>query len=184
MTAAVARVAGKEPGATDQRYVLLLGNPNAGKTPLFNGLCGARARVGYFPGVTVERRSGAVQLPGGGRVDLVDVPGTYSLSARSPEEAVAVEAMWGQASPRAVVVVVDATAMARGLYLALQVHESGIPTLIGLNMSDEAKKMGLDIDAAALEARSGIPVVEVAAVFRRAARSCSPAVRTSSGLSR
>ena len=162
MNAPVAPLA-KVPGA--HPLVLLAGNPNAGKTTLFNALSGARARVGNYPGVTVDRRVGRATL-GGHRVDVADVPGTYSLSARSPEEQVAVDAILGQhgnPSPDVAVVVVDATALTRNLYLALQVRETGVPTVVALNMMDEARRLGLDIDASVLSSRLGCEVVPISA---------------------
>jgi len=145
--------------------VLLAGNPNAGKTTLFNALSGAGARVGNYPGITVERRSARVPLPGGTEIDLVDLPGTYSLTARSPEEQVAADAVLcrdGQ-RPDLVIVMLDATALSRGLYLALQVLEGGVPVVLGLNMMDEVERAGERIDAATLALELGIPVVPMAA---------------------
>src|SRR5689334_1285036 len=100
------------------RSVLLAGNPNCGKTTLFNVLTGSRARTGNYPGVTVERRAAKLTLPSGAQVELVDLPGTYSLTARSAEEQVAVDAILPLAgeAPAAVVVVADATTLARQLY--------------------------------------------------------------------
>jgi ferrous iron transport protein B len=145
--------------------VLLAGNPNAGKTTVFNSLTGARAKVGNYPGVTVDRRSAALDLPGGGRVELVDLPGTYSLSARSPEEEVAVDAILGRGapSPDAVVVVADATALARNLYLVLQVIETGVPVVVAMSIMDEARSRGLTIDTRRLGERLGAEVVPLVA---------------------
>lgn len=153
-----------QPGARVPT-VLLTGNPNAGKTTLFNALSGAGARVGNYPGITVERRSARVQLPEGGQIELVDLPGTYSLTARSPEEQVAVDAALcrGGTLPDLVVVMVDATALSRGLYLALQVLEGGAPVVLALNMMDEVERTGIRIDAATLSLELGVPVVTMAA---------------------
>lgn len=142
--------------------VLLVGNPNAGKTTLFNRLAGARARTGNFPGVTVERRTAQATLPGGVAVEWVDLPGTYSLAARSPEEQIAADAVLRE-RPAAIVAVVDATALERSLYLALQALESGVPTVIALNMMDEARAAGAKIDRGRLSERLGAPVVELVA---------------------
>jgi ferrous iron transport protein B len=152
-------------GADRVRLVLLAGNPNAGKTTVFNSLTGARAKVGNYPGVTVDRRSGLADLPGGGRVEVVDLPGTYSLSARSPEEEVAVDAILGRGAspPDAVIVVADATALARNLYLVVQVIETGVPTLVALSIMDEARSRGLTIDTVRLGERLGAEVVPVVA---------------------
>ncbi|HJL04897.1 MAG TPA: ferrous iron transport protein B [Polyangiaceae bacterium LLY-WYZ-15_(1-7)] len=141
--------------------VLLAGNPNVGKTTVFNRLAGVRARTGNYPGVTVERRTAPIHL-GDGRAELVDLPGTYSLSAHSPEEQIAADAILRD-RPDAVIVVVDATALARSLYLALQVVETGVPTVVALNMMDEARRAGTGVDRAALEEALGAPVVELVA---------------------
>lgn len=140
--------------------VLLAGNPNSGKTTLFNRLAGTRARTGNFPGVTVERRTAKVTWAGR-ELELVDLPGTYSLSARSPEEQIAVDALVEK--PDSVIVVADATALARSLYLAVQVLEVGVPVVVALNMMDEARREGIDIDVALLSERLGVPVVELVA---------------------
>lgn len=145
--------------------IALAGNPNAGKTTLFNALTGSRARVGNYPGVTVDRRSGTLTLPGEVRAELLDVPGTYSLSARSPEEQVAVDVVLPPhgAAPDAVVVTVDATAIERHLYLALQILETGRPVVVALTMMDEARAAGIVIDEEKLSEALGAPVVPVVA---------------------
>ncbi|MCB9602850.1 MAG: ferrous iron transport protein B [Sandaracinus sp.] len=141
--------------------VLLVGNPNAGKTTLFNALAGTRARTGNYPGVTVERRAASWKVEGR-ELELVDLPGTYSLSARSPEEQIAVESLLREA-PAAVVVVLDATSLQRSLYLALQVRETGLPTVIALNMMDEARASGIEIDVDVLASTLGAQVVPIVA---------------------
>ncbi|NUP04796.1 MAG: ferrous iron transport protein B [Polyangiaceae bacterium] len=145
--------------------VLFAGNPNAGKTTLFNLLTGARAKVGNYPGVTVDRREAKLKLDDGSHSTVVDLPGAYSLTARSAEERVAIEALLaaGSATPAAVVVVLDATTLGRGLYFATQVLEVGLPTVIALTMIDEAKKLGMVIDHAKLAASLGCAVVPVVA---------------------
>lgn len=147
------------------RRVLFVGNPNAGKTTLFNLLTGARAKVGNYPGITVDRRSARLTLTGGIEAEAVDTPGTYSLTARSPEESVAVDSVLGERDdrPAAVVLVVDATTLRRGLYFATQVLDAGHPSVIALTMMDEAKKQGLVVDAAALSDALGVPVVPMVA---------------------
>ena len=158
MTAAVARARASKP------IVLLAGNPNSGKTTVFNALTGARARVGNYPGVTIDRRSATLTLEPGLDVELVDLPGTYSLTARSVEERIAVDSLLGAATrPDAVVVVVDATSLARGLYLSAQVVETGLPLVLALNMMDEAERDGIAIDTAAIASRLGCEVVPMAA---------------------
>ena len=141
--------------------VLVAGNANSGKTTLFNALTGARARVGNYPGVTVARSSREIALPGGARVELVDLPGTYSLSTHSPDEQVAVDEVLGRRgeAPDAVMVVVDAGTIERGLYLVLQIVETGVPVVVALNMVDEAEAAGVTVDAARLGGWLGAAVV-------------------------
>ncbi|MCA9582878.1 MAG: ferrous iron transport protein B, partial [Myxococcales bacterium] len=147
--------------------VLLLGNPNSGKTTLFNALTGANAKVGNYPGITVEQRSGRLTLPTSGTVDLIDLPGTYSLSARSPEERIATHELIHGSEPSVAVVVVDATVLGRGLYLATQVAEIDTPLVVVVNMIDEAERSGLAIDTAVLSDRLGAEVVTTVASTRR-----------------
>ena len=140
--------------------LLLVGNPNVGKTSLFNRLARRNERVGNYPGVTVERRSAEMPLPSGRRVLVSDVPGAYSLSARSREEQIALQAILGWAGnprPDLVVVVVDAGQLVRNLYLALQIIELRVPVAIALNMVDEAGDRAPS--AAALEDLLGVRVV-------------------------
>src|SRR5690606_37408867 len=126
-------------------HVVLLGNPNVGKTSLFNHLTGQSARVGNYPGITVERRVGRLELPetdapsGLGYVDVVDVPGTYSLAARSQEERIAIDEVMGLDGkpPALAVVVVDAGQLVRNLYLVVQLLELRMPCVVALNMMDE-----------------------------------------------
>jgi ferrous iron transport protein B len=151
-------------GSVTRPLVALAGNPNAGKTTLFNALTGSRARVGNYPGVTVEKRLGQLELEGLGTVDVLDVPGTYSLVARTGEEQVALQAvvgLRGERRPDAVVVCVDTTALVRGLYLVLQLQELGLPVLVALTMSDEAGPAAPDPQL--LAQRLGCPVVPVVA---------------------
>ena len=149
--------------------VALFGNPNVGKTLLFNRLSGRNARVGNYAGVTVERRSAPARLRGahGARtIELVDVPGAYSLSARSAEEQVAIRALlgWGEAPPDLAIVVVDATQLLRNLYVLLQVRELGTPCMVALNMVDEVDGPPPDTDA--LQRIFGVPCVAVSARTR------------------
>jgi ferrous iron transport protein B len=140
--------------------LVLVGNPNVGKTSLFNRLARRNERVGNYPGVTVERRSAEMVLPSGRRAVVADVPGAYSLSARSSEEQIALQAILGWAGnshPDLVIVVVDAGQLVRNLYLALQIIELRVPLLIALNMVDEAADR--IPSAAALEALLGVRVV-------------------------
>jgi ferrous iron transport protein B len=144
--------------------VAIAGNPNVGKTTLFNVLTGSRDRVGNYPGVTVERRVGDMPIPGHGTVELVDIPGTYSLVSRTGEEQIALEALLGlegERAPDAVIVCVDATQLVRGLYLVLQLLELGAPVVVALTMMDEAGDGAPD--PAALARKIGCPVVPVVA---------------------
>ena len=144
--------------------VLLVGNPNTGKTTLFNRLTGQNARIGNYPGVTVERRSGSSRLDGNQLVEVVDLPGTYSLSARSAEEQIALWAVLGQGqyrTPDLCVFVADASQLSRNLYLALQLAELGLPLVIALNMIDESGDN--PPNTAAVERIFGVPCVAVSA---------------------
>ena len=141
--------------------IALAGNPNSGKTTLFNAITGARQRVGNYPGITVERKEGTINVEEM-KVKVIDLPGCYSLSAYSEEELVARKVLVEE-RPDIVVDIVDATRLERHLYLAVQFFELGIPVLLSLNMMDEAKKLGLRIDSARLSSLLGCPVVETVA---------------------
>ena len=151
--------------------VALVGNPNAGKTALFNALTGARQKVGNYPGVTVERHSGRLALDDGRPIELVDLPGTYSLDPSSPDEAVTRDVVLGRQAgervPDALVVVADATNLDNHLRFVLQLKSLGRPMVLALNMIDMATRDGLTIDLAALSAELGLPVVATVAVRKR-----------------
>jgi len=151
--------------------VAVVGNPNAGKSALFNMLTGARQKVGNYPGVTVERKSGRMVLADGRPVELVDLPGAYSLDASSPDEEVTRDVVLGKQAgerlPDALLVVLDATNLDNHLRFALQVIALGYPTVIALNMVDLAKRDGLVIDAQRLSNELGVPVIETVAVRKR-----------------
>jgi ferrous iron transport protein B len=137
--------------------VALAGNPNAGKTTLFNELTGSRQHVGNYPGVTVEKKEGTY-VRDGFRLHIVDLPGTYSLTAYSLEEVVARDFLVNQ-KPEVVINIVDASNLERNLYLAVQFLEMGIPICIALNMMDVAKKRGIKVNAAKLASLLGVPVI-------------------------
>lgn len=148
--------------------VALIGNPNTGKSTLFNALSGLRVRTGNYPGVTVEQRIGRVNWDGH-EVELIDLPGTYSLSPRSPDELVAVQVLTGmdrEPLPDLVICICNAAALERNLYLATQVLESGLPVVVCLNMWDAVQQSGLAIDCQALSKSLGVPVVPTSASRR------------------
>lgn len=141
--------------------IALMGNPNSGKTTLFNNLTGARQHVGNYPGITVEKREGRLMIKDQ-EVTVVDLPGTYSLTAYTQDELVARNFLVDQ-HPNAVVTVLDATNLERSLYLVLQILELGSPAIVGLNMMDEVRRKGMSIDTQRLSALLGIPVLELVA---------------------
>jgi ferrous iron transport protein B len=141
--------------------IALAGNPNAGKTTLFNALTGARQHVGNYPGITVEKKEGFVDMPSGA-VRVVDLPGTYSLTAYSQEELVARDFLVKE-RPQGVVNVIDATSLERNLYLTVQFLELGIPVTLALNMVDSLESKGIRIDSDRLGALMRLPVVRTVA---------------------
>jgi ferrous iron transport protein B len=147
--------------------VAIIGNPNTGKTTLFNALTGLRQRVGNFAGVTVERVEGGFKGPGGRRITVLDLPGSYSLSAGSPDEQVALEVLLSrdadQWQPDVVLVVVDAVHLERNLFLASQIIELGVPVVIALNQFDVAQDEGITIDIPELIHALGVPIVPTVA---------------------
>lgn len=148
--------------------IALVGNPNCGKTALFNLLTGARQKVANYAGVTVERKVGTARLRNGQSVSVVDLPGAYSLSPATPDEQVTLEVILGkragEAAPDAIVAVVDATNLRMNLRLVLELKQLGRPMMVALNMADVARAQGLAIDVAKLSAEFGCPVVETVAV--------------------
>ena len=169
--------------------IALAGNPNSGKSTIFNKLTGAKQTVGNFPGVTVERYEGRTRFEGRD-VSVVDLPGVYSLASYSDEERVAAEFLKNE-TPDVVVNVVDASNLERNLYLTLVLKEQNRPLVVGLNMIDVARRHGIDVDAAALSKELGVPVLqtvgnrgvgvqEILAEAVRVAESPSASVETSS----
>ncbi|HEX5855960.1 MAG TPA: ferrous iron transporter B [Thermoanaerobaculia bacterium] len=155
------------PPSRAPRLVALVGPPNCGKSTLFNRLTGLRQKVANFPGVTVEQRRGRARLGGDREVVLIDLPGVYSLTARSEDERVTRDVLLGEmpgtAKPDAVLLILDSTNLNRHLVLAAPVLSLGIPTLVVLNMSDELASRGGGVDAEALAMRLGVPVALVSA---------------------
>ncbi len=149
----------------------LVGNPNSGKSALFNALTGARQKIANYAGVTVERKAGRLLLPSGEPVELLDLPGSYSFDAASPDEAVTRDVVKGtfdgEAVPDVLVIVIDAANLEQHLVFAQEVLELGRPTVVALNMVDLAERDGLTLDPAALSEALGVPVVPTVAVRRR-----------------
>jgi ferrous iron transport protein B len=154
------------PPSTKTLTIALIGNPNTGKSTLFNALSGFRALTGNYPGVTVEKKIGRMNC-GETRADLIDLPGTYSLAPRTLDEMVTVDVLLGRqrdvGAPDAVVCIVDASNIERNLYLVSQVLDLELPTVLVLNMSDVARTRGIVIDEQALALRLKIPVVKTEA---------------------
>ncbi|HYQ39088.1 MAG TPA: ferrous iron transporter B [Pseudomonas sp.] len=161
-------------------HFALVGNPNCGKTALFNCLTGAKAKVANYAGVTVEKRSGALAgLPG--PAELIDLPGTYSLYVASPDEQVArrviLGEMAGEVRPDVLVAVIDATNIKLGLRLVLELKELGLPMVLVLNLADAARSRGIHIRTDLLAARLGMPVVETVAVRKNGVAELQAALR-------
>ena len=163
-----------EPGGLDRLHskvgsfsVALVGNPNSGKTTLFNSLTGLRQKVGNYPGVTVEKKEGRCRFADGATARLLDLPGLYSLTPHSPDEAIALDVLMGLRDegqvPDVVLNVVDASNLERNLYLTGQLLDLGLPVVIALTMTDAADKEGITVDATALQNAIGVPVCKVVA---------------------
>lgn len=164
--------------------IALAGNPNAGKTTLFNALTGMRQKVANYPGVTVERKEGVLML-GSERARLIDLPGLYSLNANSVDEEIARDALTGKIpqlpAPDCIVAVVDATNLDRNLYLFTQLVEYGIPIVVALTMIDEAEARETEIDAVKLSSYLKVPVVGVVAGKRRGLEELAGAIESALG---
>ena len=146
--------------------IVVVGNPNSGKSTLFNRLTGLKQRIGNYPGVTVERHIGFLRTDNS-TTELVDLPGTHSLSAHSIEEHIAVDVIFGRMegtkSPDGILAVLDATNLYQGLFLVQQLTELELPTVVALTMTDAAEKSGIQVDTAELSALLGVPVYPVVA---------------------
>jgi ferrous iron transport protein B len=151
--------------------IAIAGNPNAGKSALFNALTGARQKTGNYPGVTVERHAGRVMLGDGRPAELIDLPGTYSLDPASPDEEVTRNVLLGlqagEAKPDALIIVVDAGNLDNHLRFAIELIGLGMPVVVALNMVDLAARDGLTLDPAILSRELGVPVIETVAVRKR-----------------
>ena len=151
--------------------VALVGNPNSGKSALFNALTGARQKIANYPGVTVERKAGRLALPHGESRELIDLPGAYSFDAASPDEEVTRKLVHGEfdgeAAPDVLVLVLDAANLEQHLVFAQEVLELGRPTVVALNMVDLAERDGLTLDPEALSEALGVPVIPTVAVRRK-----------------
>src|SRR4051812_478241 len=151
--------------------VALAGNPNSGKTTIFNALTGLRQKVANYPGVTVEKKTGRCKVSAGRWINIIDLPGTYSLISRSPDELIAMEVLRGlradTPAPDVVIVVVDASNLQRNMYLVSQLIELGRPLVIALNMMDIAERRGTRVSAEILEKELGVPVIPVVGHRRR-----------------
>lgn len=161
--------------------IALIGNPNTGKTSLFNALTGQKQRVGNYPGVTVEKKSGLWKLNQSESVTVIDLPGTYSLSAQTIDERITVDVLSGNIpdlSPSLMVIVIDAENLQRNLFLASQASELGLPIVIALNCWDIAERKGIQIDSKLLEKRLGVPVVPTVANQAKGIESLASAVKT------
>jgi len=162
------RAGDAEPSSTKSatRHIVLTGNPNCGKTTLFNALTGLRAKVGNYPGVTVERKEGRL-LGAEANIKVLDLPGTYSLSPQSLDEQIARDVLFHRIAevppPELVVVVIDASNLQRNLYFGTQVIELGYPTIVALNMIDVANENGHEIDTGHLSKALGVPVIPLVA---------------------
>jgi len=148
--------------------IALVGNPNCGKTALFNMLTGSRQKVANYAGVTVERKEGSLLTPSGLRIRILDLPGAYSLDPLTPDEQVTADVLlgrWaGESQPDFVVCVTDATNLRQNLRLVLSLKRLGVPMVVALNMSDIARRKGILIDANRLAQELGVPVVETVGV--------------------
>ena len=144
--------------------IAVLGNPNSGKSTLFNRLTGLKQRIGNYPGVTVEKHIGLLKTDHK-VVELVDLPGTHSLSAHSLEEQIAVDVIFGRMegtkSPDGVLAVLDATNLYQGLFLVQQLVELELPTVVALTMNDAAEKSGIQVDTAELSALLGLSLIHI-----------------------
>ncbi len=164
--------------------VAVVGNPNTGKSTLFTALAGVRQRVGNYPGVTVEKKTGHLRHAEQ-TFELIDLPGTYSLAPRSPDEMVAVDVLLGRGGgeppPDVVLSIVDASNLDRNLFLTSQVLALDLPTVVALNMVDLAHDRQIEIDVSELSRRLGVPVVPIQANRRNGLNELKAALASAAG---
>jgi ferrous iron transport protein B len=170
----------EKPSGTGTLTIALAGNPNSGKTTLFNALTGLRQKVANYPGVTVEKKTGRCKMPDGSWANVIDLPGTYSLISRSPDELVAMEVLRGlradAKTPDVVIVVVDASNLQRNLYLVSQLIELGRPLVVALNMMDIAERRGQPVSAENLSKTLGVPVIPIVGHKRKGIKELKEAI--------
>lgn len=170
------------PAAGYLPQIALVGPPNSGKTTLFNTLTGGRQKTANYPGVTVERKSGQFRTPHGQTVELLDLPGSYSLRARSPDEAITRDVVLGRHTherlPDAIICVADASNLGQHLRLVLELRELGCPLILALNMMDLAEKRGLQINIATLSQQLNMPVVTTVAMRKHGVATLLEALET------
>src|SRR5690554_3482453 len=150
----------------NKKKIALVGNPNSGKTSLFNQLTGLNQKVGNYPGVTVDKRSGTIKLPNEEICELIDLPGTYSLSSKNDDEKVVQDILLNpksEAFPDLIIIVVDGTNLARNLFLASQVIEIGVPTIMAINMVDIVEKAGDQLKIREISDYFDIPTTAISA---------------------
>ena len=161
--------------------IALVGNPNAGKTTLFNALTGQNQKVGNYTGATVSRKSGTFFTPHGHKFELIDLPGAYSLDPNSPDEEITRNVLIGdqddEETPNLILCVLDATHLERHLYLLIQVIDLGYPIVVALNKTDSAESQGLRLDPTALSERFGVPFVAISAATERGITQLKQALR-------
>ena len=163
--------------------IALVGNPNTGKSTLFNILTGLNQKIGNFPGITVDKKLGYCKLPGGRQAEIIDLPGTYSLYPKSRDERIAFQVLADSSNPSypdMVVVVADATNLRRNLLLYTQVADLGLPVLLALNMTDMAQKEGIDINVDKLSERLGVQVVPISARSNKGITALKAAIENTS----
>jgi ferrous iron transport protein B len=169
-------------GPSNLKYIAVTGNPNCGKTTIFNELTGLRQKVGNYPGVTVEKKEGKVLFEDGSEITLLDLPGTYSLSANSPDEKIVTDILLGRSpgilKPDGLVCVVDAGNLERNLYLVSQIIDQRYPIIIALNMTDTAKRSGIIINSEKLSRLLGVPVIPTIGSRRAGISELKKAIRS------